>query len=431
MSESHGEGTPTSAQPTDRDLQAASAAFRASARAALNVVPAPAPGHHDGLVMICDIDLGVPDATRTHTVEVARGFVAQGLRVDLVARGPDPHLPGVTYTAAAPLNAGRATRIAGINRYAISVLARQRGSAARCYVRHEWSHLPVLFAARLFGYRLVTQVDDVAFGRGYAGGDVSVAADLTRRAAAVAMGRLAHGVVAVTPEIKGLLVDQFRVPSKHVAVLPNGADLERFRPLERAQAIAQAGLDSGCDYVVFLGRFATWVDFDTILQGFAIAAQGRPRARLLLVGDGAQRATVGELIDRLRIDDRVIRTGFVADTERILTLLGASTVALSANRTAYRARIGVSPVKLAEYFAAARAVVATDLPGVREAVEASSAGIVTPIDPQAFGAAIGELLDDPERADSMGLAGRQAAEDRYSWSSVVRRTMPLFGGATE
>ena len=42
----------------------------------------------DGLVMVCDVDLAVPDATRVHTVEVARNFAAEGLAVDLVARGP-------------------------------------------------------------------------------------------------------------------------------------------------------------------------------------------------------------------------------------------------------------------------------------------------------------------------------------------------------
>ena len=44
-------------------------------------------------------------------------------------------------------------------------------------------------------------------------------------------------------------------------------------------------------------------------------------------------------------------------------------------------------------------------------------------------AAIGELLDDPERADALGRSGRLAAEGMYSWSSVVRRTLDLIDDA--
>jgi glycosyltransferase involved in cell wall biosynthesis len=380
----------------------------------------------DGLVMVCDVDLGVPDATRTHTVEVARGFVAEGLAVDLVARGPDPRLPGVTFHAGGASEASRRERMTGVDRAAIALLRRRRGAARRCYVRHEWAQVPVLAAARALGYRVVTQVDDVAYGRGYAG-EIGRGADLVRRAATVAMGRLAHGVVAVTAEIAQLLTEDFHVPAARIAVINNGVDVERFRPLDRSAALAAAGLDPEGDYVLFTGLFAPWVDFDTMLEGFAAAAADRPRARMLLVGDGPRGAEVDARIERLGLGDRVVRTGFVADRDRVSRLAGAATLALSATYPAYTTRIGVSPVKLAEYFAAGRAVVATDIPGVREAVRDSDAGIVTPVDPEAFGRAIGALLDDPERADALGRNGRRAAEERYSWPGVVRRTMPLFG----
>src|SRR5687767_2882216 len=94
-------------------------------RLAVAAVPPPAKRPKDGLVMVCDVDLGVPDATRTHTVEVARGFVSHGFQIHLVARGPDPGLPGVSFHAAAPDGAGRGERIVGINRTAVRVL---RGS---------------------------------------------------------------------------------------------------------------------------------------------------------------------------------------------------------------------------------------------------------------------------------------------------------------
>jgi glycosyltransferase involved in cell wall biosynthesis len=379
-----------------------------------------------GVVMVCDVDLGVPDATRTHTIEVAGGFAAEGLTVDLVTRGPDPELAGVRHHRAG--EGGRGGRVAALNARAVALLRARRGSARRCYVRHSWATLPTEATARALGYRLVTQVDDIPFGRGYEG-EIGWMSDRVRRVCLRSMGRLAHGVVAVTQEIADLLVSQFGVPAARVRVLPNGVDPERVRPLDRAEAIERAGLDPACEYAVFTGRFAGWVDFDTMLGAFALVARQRPAARLVLVGDGPQRERVEREVDRLGLRERVVLTGFVAERERVADLLGAATVALAAHRREHVERIGVSPTKVAEYFAAGRAVVAIDMPSLGRAVEEAGAGVVVAPEPEAMAEAIAGLLADPRRADAMGAAGRAAAETGYSWRSVVRRTIPMFGDA--
>jgi len=375
--------------------------------------------------MLCDVDLDTPDATRTHTVEVARNFALESFLVDLIARGLDPVIAGVRYHQAGGSEAQRLRRIAGINLRSLLVLWRCRQSASRFYVRHHWSNVPAMLAGRLLGYRVVTQVDDVQYGRSYEP-DIGFLSDHVKRLAARLMGRLAHGVVAVTPQIKGLLVDQFKVPAERVAVLPNGVDIGFFHPLSRAEAIARAGLDPSYRYVVFTGRFQPWVDFDTLLEAFAIVACEQADARLILVGDGPEREQVEQIVRRLGIGDSVVITGLVRDRAVVRDFLGAATVTLSANRSEYRASIGVSPVKLAEYLASGRAVVATDLPGLREAIEETGAGVVVSANPRAVAEAIIDLLD-PARADELGTSGRRVAEEHYAWCSIVRRTLPLFG----
>jgi len=378
-------------------------------------------------VMVADVDLGSPDGTRTHTVEVARWFAAAGLDVDLVCRGPDPGLPGVRYHRAHGSSTG--ARLISVNARAVAVLWRRKGGARRCYVRHEWAQVPVLAAARALGYRVVTQVDDVAYGPDYESA-LSPLADVVRRAATLAMGRLATGIVAVTRGIARLLADDYHVDPRKLAVLPNGVDLARFTPQDRDGAAARAGLDPRRRYVVFIGLFADWVDFPTMLRGFAGAARDRPDAHLVLVGDGPRRPEVEQLLDELGVTDRATLTGFVRDPDRVRDLIGASMVCLLAHWAPHLQRIGASPTKLAEYFASGRPVVALALPGVKEALEESGAGIAVPDDPERFAAAIGELLDDPERSAALGAAGRRAAEERYSWESVVTRTLPLFGVAS-
>jgi glycosyltransferase involved in cell wall biosynthesis len=378
----------------------------------------------DGLVMVCDVDLEVADATRTHTLEVARLFAAAGLDVELVTRGSDPEVAGVRHHAAT----GSTTlqRLRSVNGVALRLLWRRRATARRCYVRHEWAQVPVVVAARLLGYVVVTQVDDVQYGAGYEG-RITPLADAARRAATFVMGRCANKIVAVTPGIETLLARDYGVDRRKIEVLPNGVDLRLFRPLDRQEAVLRAGLEPRLDYVVFTGLFASWVEFETILRAFALVACERPNARLVLVGDGPRRGEVERLVEENGLRDRVILTGFIADRDRVRDLVLAATVCLVAHWAPRLQRIGASPTKLAEYFAAGRAVVALELPGVKEMVEESGGGIAVPNDAAAMAAAIAALLDDPARADELGAAGRRAAEERYSWESVVNRTVALFG----
>ncbi len=376
--------------------------------------------------MVCDVDLEMPDATRTHTIEVARGFAAEGLHVDLLTRGADPNLAGVCHHRARGAEDRRAFRIFDLNALALTILLRRRHSAARCYVRHRWSNIPIIIAARLLGYRVVTQVDDIAYGRHHEP-DIPLVVDYVKRMTAILMGRLSNGIVAVTPQIKTLLVEEFHAPADRIAALPNGVDVDFFHPLPRTEAITRAGLEPACRYTVFCGHFQPWVDFDTLLEAFSIVADASPNARLILLGDGSERERVEAEIRRLKLGTVVDITGFLRDRAAVRDLLAAATVTVAAHRSEYVSHFGVSPTKLAEYLAVGRAVVVQDVPGLREVVAENRVGIVVPADPKAVSQAIVSLLEDPQQADELGANGRRLAEQVYSWRAIVRRTIPLFG----
>lgn len=374
--------------------------------------------------MICDVDVDVPDATRTHTIEVASGFASHGLSVHLITRGKDPQLAGVQHHRASGSEESLLPRVIDINVRASLILLKQRKCASRCYVRYKWSNLPMLFVARLLRYRVVTQVDDIQFGKGYIS-DLPLIFDYFKRFSAIAMGRLSHRMLAVTPQIKALLTGDFHVPETRVAVLPNGVDTEAVLPIPRVEALRRTGLDEHLRYLLFCGRFAPWVDFDIMLNALALLVQRRPDVRLLLLGDGQERPRVEQLAEELGVQDKVLVLGFIADRAKVVDLMGVATVTLMAHRHFYVDRIGVSPTKLAEYMAAGRAIIAKDVPGVKEALQSSGAGLIVSDDPQDMASAIETLLEG-DRADVIGAVGRRAAEEGYTWSSVIARTLTLF-----
>jgi glycosyltransferase involved in cell wall biosynthesis len=85
-----------------------------------------------------------------------------------------------------------------------------------------------------------------------------------------------------------------------------------------------------------------------------------------------------------------------------------------------------SPLKLFEYMAAGRAIVASDLPSIREVLNHdTNALLVAPGDPAALAAAIRRLATDAALRGRLGAAARSAVLD-YSWSRRAERLEQLF-----
>ena len=89
--------------------------------------------------------------------------------------------------------------------------------------------------------------------------------------------------------------------------------------------------------------------------------------------------------------------------------------------------VNAYPVKLFEYMAAGIPVVATDVPRWRDLLETHGCGVCVPHgSPRALAAAITGLLDDDERARTMGARGRDAALERYSWETQATELLRFY-----
>ena len=85
------------------------------------------------------------------------------------------------------------------------------------------------------------------------------------------------------------------------------------------------------------------------------------------------------------------------------------------------------PLKLLEYMAAGKPVVASDIGYIAAIVRESGCGLlVPPDDARANVNALAALIEDPERARRMGAAGREAVRDRYTWAPEGRRLVALY-----
>lgn len=154
----------------------------------------------------------------------------------------------------------------------------------------------------------------------------------------------------------------------------------------------------------------------------ARALRGYAGARFVLVGDvdpGNPASLSRKQIEQWTIEGIIDWWGYRSDMSSVMA--SAHVVVLPSY---YREGL---PKVLIEAATAARAVVTTDHPGCRDAIEAGRTGLlVPPRDAQALTKAIRELIDDPARCRTMGESGRMLAEQAFDIQLVIDQHLALY-----
>lgn len=191
-----------------------------------------------------------------------------------------------------------------------------------------------------------------------------------------------------------------------ITVIPNGV------PRHAAVQAEQVG-DPRPPVVLAAGRLSPEKGFDKLIRAFAMASEGLSEWRLRILGEGAERKTLNQTSESLRVADRLEMPGFMPDMES--ELAGASVFVLSSEYEGF-------PNVLLEAMAAGCGVVASDCRfGPREIVRHEIDGLlVADNDPTRLSPALRRLMEDVQLRTSLG---RRAIEvcDRFSLEQMFER----------
>lgn len=226
--------------------------------------------------------------------------------------------------------------------------------------------------------------------------------------------------ICVGDEVQEFYVREVGVPAEKTVVIPNAIDLSRFAGPSRPGTVRTAcGLGAEEFLFACAARLHPQKAHPVLFEAVRLLRkQGAPPFRVLLVGDGPQRAALEELAGRLGLLSEVVFLGARTDVPQILA--DADAFALSSDYE------GTS-IAILEAMAASLPIVATDVGANRSVVGDGVAGlIVPPGDPAALAAAMMRLLTDPEAARAMGRRGREVVRARHSIESATRATLELF-----
>lgn len=235
-------------------------------------------------------------------------------------------------------------------------------------------------------------------------------------------GKVWRGAAAVLP-VTRVLADHLQargVQPERLHVIPNGINEAHFGAAPApAQAKAAFGWDNSL-VLGFAGFVREWHGVDRVIRWLA-GPSAPAQARLLVVGDGPVRADLERLALDLGLGERVHFTG-VVPRERVPALVAAFDVALQPAVVPY-----ASPLKMFEYLALGKAIVAPRQPNIEEIlVDGENALLFDPALDGSLEQALSKLCADAGLREQVSAAARATIRARgLTWLENARRVTAL------
>jgi glycosyltransferase involved in cell wall biosynthesis len=369
-----------------------------------------------------------PKGASTHVSHFVRGLVGAGHDVTLVT----PRAPGLAdeerFEGALMLRVGTPGKGNFLARAlefgeAVAECARTRGPFEVAHFRSFWSGLPLTLLAPELGFKTLFEANSlvcVELPFHYPPLRASATLERIRRLEIATLARC-DAVVCVSRVTKGYLAS-LGAPSRKIEVIPNGVDPGAFAATPRRP------LDGRPAELLYLGTLADWQGIGTLVEALPRILERRA-ARLRVVGRGRsrQRKDLQKRLRKLGLEESVVVEPGVPHHE-VPSVIAAADVCLAPLSYNERNVVqGCCPLKVLEYLACGRPVVASNLPVVRELVrEERDALLVPPDAPEALAAAVLRLLADPKLAARIAERGRRRVGDAFTWKRAQKRLLKLY-----
>ncbi|MGC8642084.1 MAG: glycosyltransferase family 4 protein [Isosphaeraceae bacterium] len=371
-------------------------------------------------------DQGIPVFGRKgcsiHVQEVIRAMIAQGAEVHLftprgegnVPAGLEPvrlHLLPIADQKDAALREQASFRANSALRQALAM----NGQFDIIYERYAlWSHAGMDFAqaARIPGILEVNAplIDEQRLHR------VLIDHANAEWVAHRAFGN-ATALIAVSREVAAYL-RQYPQTESRVWVIPNGVNPERF-----AGAHASSERSEGTFTVGFVGTLKPWHGVSTLIEAFQRLHGQDAATRLLIVGDGPERSKLEADVKRRGLSKAVHFQGAVDPAE-----VPGSLRSMDVATAPYPRLPGFyfSPLKVFEYMAAGKAVVASRIGQLTDLVEHEKTGLLcNPGDARDLAEALTRLRQEPTLRDRLGQEARTRICRDHTWKAAVDKIFDL------
>ncbi|HEX2988580.1 MAG TPA: glycogen synthase [Chloroflexota bacterium] len=247
----------------------------------------------------------------------------------------------------------------------------------------------------------------------------------------------ADAIIAVSKEVKEDVLRFFNVSPHRVHVIHNGIDLEEFRYDPSTDALVERGIDPNRPYVLFVGRITRQKGIMHLVRAIP---EIDPSLQVVLCANSPDTEEIGQEMTEWAGEVRAKREGVFWFLEKVPL---PDLIQFYSHAAVFCCPSVYEPFGLInlEAMACETAVVASNVGGIPEVVVPEETGLLVdprleeddfePVSPARYSrelaAAINRIGLDPALQERMGKAGRQRAEEHFSWSAIARKTLSLYG----
>ncbi len=366
-----------------------------------------------------------PKGASTHITYFVKGLVEAGYDVQLITAG-DPSLPAEDIYQGARLKrvisqeTNFLRRATSFSEAVTGHLADGHGYTV-AHFRSIWSVYPLVQAKKQHGHRTLYEVNGLpSIELKYHYPALKGAPVLNRiKRQEVATLHLADHIICPS-RVTREYITSLGIPPKRVTVIPNGVDTTRFSPYPAPPGEVPL--------LCYIGTLAGWQGLDTLLEAMPLVLAEHP-ARLNIVGKGRkeQRKSLQKRIRKMGLAGWVSLEGSVSHNTipQMINQAHLCLAPLSFNDR--NVTQGCCPIKVLEYLACGKPLVAANLPVVRELVcDGEEALLFTPDDPADLARCILTLLNDPPLAQRLAEAGCQRVRREFTWEIAQQKLLGVY-----
>lgn len=288
------------------------------------------------------------------------------------------------------------------------------------YVREMALSLTPLVLAKIFKKPMITEINGDLLSEyeslGYSQFSLSAMRFVER-----IVCRSSQALVCVTEGLRNIFEARYQLLNENIWVIPNGTDTDCFKPLDLNICRQRLGLNLGIKLVGFVGTFVPHQGLADLIKSSTLILEESPDVVFLLVGDGPMRQNLIEMIQAIDVADHFILPGAVPKEDAV-NYINAMDVCLAPFTRRRNERIGLSPLKIYDYMACGKPIVASDIAGVGDLLRENGVGItITPEDPTSLARGVLLALNDKGLQARCLEKGPIIIKQNHTWQITAQK----------
>lgn len=300
--------------------------------------------------------------------------------------------------------------------------------------------IPGWLAAKSCHKPWVLEFNDLVMHYGIDVGSMNPKSLLTKSGLFVQNNLPSHADMVIATNFIGRMLVSKGMPPERISIIPCGASATMFHPEIDAREIREKYSLNDSIVILYQGAVCKAFGIDTLLEAMSKVSHRNGKAKLLIVGFHRSSGRVEFELDeeiiafkkktaQLGIEDKVIFTG-PQPPEAIPSFIAASDICVNPAPYTLTHRAG-SPIKVFEYMAVGKPVVATQLESIEGVVIDGETGLVAKPDAEDIAKKILWLIENPGIRDKIGKKAREKVVAEYEWEKLGDKLIDAYRQAVE